>query len=122
MRSVTELYTVLCEEVRLHNKALGEQKKSVSVKVSTIWNYIVTGETNSKRLLKLHEKCPEVEQVIQVCMRFRKMLHDEDDAPSMDEWLIEAGTYQLKEIRGFAEYISKYRKAVELACQTTFNN
>ena len=122
MRSVTERYKVLREEVRLHNKALGEQKKSVSVKASTIWNYIVTGETNSKRLLKLHEKRPEVEQVIQVCMRFRKMLHDEDDAPSMDEWLIEAGTCQLKEIRGFAEYIRKDRKAVELACQTSFNN
>ena len=50
------------------------------------------------------------------------MLHDEDDAPTMDEWLIEAGTCQLKEIRGFAEYVSKDRKAVELACQTTFNN
>ena len=122
MRSVTERYKVLREEVRLHNKALGERKKSVSLKASTIWNYIVTGETTSKRLLKLHEKRPEVEQVIQVCMRFRKMLHDEDDAPSMDEWLTEAGACQLKEIRGFAEYIRKDRKAVELACKTSFNN
>jgi transposase len=122
MRSVTERYKVLREEVRLHNKALGERKKAVSLKASTIWNYIVTGETTSKRLLKLHEKRPEVEQVIQVCMRFRKMLHDEDDAPSMDEWLTEAGACQLKEIRGFAEYIRKDRKAVELACKTSFNN
>ena len=122
MRSVTERYKVLREEVRLHNKALGEGKKSVCVKASTIWNYIVTGETTSKRLLKLHEKRPEVEQVIQVCMRFRKMLRDEDDAPGMDEWLKEAGACQLEEIRGFAEYIRKDRKAVELACKTSFNN
>jgi transposase len=122
MKSVTERYKVLREEVRLHNKALGKQKKSVSVKASTIWNYIVTGETTSKRLLKLHEKRPEVEQVIKVCIHFRKMLHDEDDAPSMDEWLREAEACQMKEIRGFAEYIRRDRKAVELACKTSFNN
>ena len=50
------------------------------------------------------------------------MLRDEDDAPGMDEWITEAGACQLKEIRGFAEYIRKDRKAVELACQTSFNN
>ena len=33
---VAAYYEVLREEVRLHNKALGEQKKSVSIKVSTI--------------------------------------------------------------------------------------
>ncbi len=32
------------------------------------------------------------------------------------------GGCQLKEIRGFAEYIRKDRKAVELACQASFNN
>ena len=122
MKSVTERYKVLREEVRLHNKALGEQKKSVKVKASTIWNYIVTGKTTSEKLLKLHEKRPEVEQVIQVCIHFRKMLHDEDDAPSMDEWLREAEYCQMKEIRGFAEYVRKDRKAVEMACKTSFNN
>ena len=64
----------------------------------------------------------EVEQIIQVCIRFRKMLHDEDDAPGMDEWLNEAGLCQAREIRDFAEYIRKDRKAVELACSTCFNN
>ena len=122
MKSVTERYKELRKEVRLHNKALGEQKKSVKVKASTIWNYIVTGKTTSERLLKLHERHPEVELVIQVCIHFRKMLHDEDDAPSMDEWLREAEHCQLKEIRGFAEYVRKDRKAVELACKTSFSN
>ena len=122
MKSIRERYKLLREQVRNHNKALGEQRKSVSVKASTIWNYIVTGETASRKLLKLHETHQEVEQVIQVCMRFRKMLHDEDDAPGMDEWLREAGACQLREIRGFAEYIRKDRKAVELACHTAFSN
>lgn len=75
MRSLSERYKVLREEVRIHNKALGEQKKTVSVRESTIWKYIVTGETTSKKLLKLHETHPEVEQVMLTCMNFRKMLH-----------------------------------------------
>ena len=122
MRSITGKYKPLREEVRLHNKALGEQIKSVKVKGSTIWNYIVTGKTGSEKLLKLKDTHPEVEQIIQVCIRFRKMLHDEDDAPGMDEWLNEAGLCQVREIRDFAEYIRKDRKAVELACSTCFNN
>ena len=116
-------YKQLREEVRLHNKALGEQKKvCTKVRCSTIWKYIVTGETSSRRLLKLKHTHPEVEHVIQVCIGFRKMLHAEEDAPSMDEWLTEAKACQLKEIRGFAEYIRKDRKAVELACLTSFSN
>ena len=122
MRSITGKYKPLREEVRLYNKALGEQKKTVRVKGSTIWNYIVTGETKSKKLLRLNDTHPEVEQIIQVCIRLRKMLHDEDDAPTMDEWLKEAEKCQVKQIRGFAEYIRKDKKAVEQACRTCFNN
>ena len=92
------------------------------MKGNTIWKYIVTGETESKKLLRLKDTHPEVEQVIQVCIRFRKMLHDEDDAPTMDEWLKEATTCQVKGIRDFAEYIRKDRKAVEQASCTGFNN
>ncbi len=122
MMSIAERYKVLREEVRLHNKALGEKGKTVRVKAATIWKYIVTGETTSKKLLRLHETHPEVEQVMQTCIRFRKMFHDEDDAPTMDDWLKEARKCQVKEIRGFAEYVSNDRNAVEMACKTRFNN
>ncbi len=122
MRSIIGKYRLLREEVRMHNKTLGEQKKAVKVKGSTIWNYIVTGESESKKLLKLKDTHPEVEQVIQVCIRFRKMLHDENDAPTMDEWIKETTACHVKEIRHFAEYVRKDRKAVELACCTCFSN
>lgn len=122
LRSIVARYKPLRKEVRLHNKALGEQKKAVKVKGSTIWNYIVTGETGVQKLLKLKDTHPEVEQIIQVCIRFRKMLHNKDDAPTMDDWLKEAAACQVKEIRDFAEYIKKDRKAVEQACCTCFNN
>ena len=122
MRSVTERYKVLREEVRSHNKALGGKVKAVNVKSATIWKYIVTGQTESKKLIRLKETHPEVEQIIQTCIHFRKMLHDEDDAPSMDEWLEEARKCQVKEVRGFAEYVSSDRMAIEMACKTQFSN
>ena len=65
---------------------------------------------------------PEVEQVIQICIRFRKMLHGEDDAPQMDDWLKEAAVCPVKEIRGFAEYVCNDRCAVDMACKTKFSN
>ena len=40
----------------------------------------------------------------------------------MDDWLEEAERCQAREIRGFAEYIRNDRKAVELACTTSYNN
>ena len=43
------------------------------------------------------------------------MLHDENDAPTMDEWLKEAAACQ-------AKYIRNDRKAVEQTCCTCFNN
>ena len=122
MRSVTGRYKVLREKVRIHNKSLADKGKTVRVKADSIWKYIVTGETTSKKLLKLHETNPEVERVIQICILFRKMLHGEDDAPTMDDWLKEAWKCPVKEIRGFAEYVCNDRKAVEMACRTRFNN
>ena len=50
------------------------------------------------------------------------MIHGEENAQTMDEWLKEAEACPLKEIRGFAKYIRKDRNAVEQTCRTAFNN
>ena len=116
-------YKRLREEVRLHNKALSEQKQACTkVRCSTIWKYIVTGETTSKKLLKLSDTCPEVEHVIQICIAFRKMLHAQKDAPGMDDWLKDAVKCKVKEIRGFALCVRKDKEAVCRACSTNFSN
>ena len=116
-------YKLLREEVRLHNKNLSEQKdKCAKVRCNTIWRYIVTGNTTSKKLLKLKDTHPEVEQVIQTCISFRKMLHAEDDAPDMDDWLKDAVKCKVREIRGFALCVRKDREAVMRACSTNFSN
>jgi len=55
-------YKLLREEVRLHNRELGEQKERYThVRCKSIWKYIVTGNTTSKKLLKLKDTHPEVE-------------------------------------------------------------
>ena len=116
-------YKQLREEVRLHNKALNGQKQvCTKVRCSTIWKYIVTGETNSKKLLKLRETHPEVEHVIQICIAFRKMLHGEKDATSIDDWLKDAVKCKIREIRGFALCVRKDKEAVIRACSTNYSN
>ena len=116
-------YRQLREEVRQHNKALGEQKEvCTKVRCSTIWKYIVTGQTSSKKLLRLKDTHPEVEHVIQICIAFRKMLHAEEDAPSMDDWLKDAVKCKIREIRGGALCVRKDKDAVIRACSTNYSN
>ena len=113
-------YRKLREEVRLHNKAIGKQ--NTKVRCSTIWKYIVTGETSSRKLLKLKDTHPEVEHVMQICISFRKMLHSERDAPCMDDWLKDAVRCKIKEIRSFAICVRKDKEAVIRACSTNYSN
>ena len=116
-------YKQLREEVKLHNKALlGQQKICTRIKCSTIWKYIVTGDTCSKKLLKLRDTHPEVDNIINLCIGFRKMIHAEDDAPDMDDWLKEASRCKIRDIKGFAQYIRKDKETVVRACSCSFNN
>ena len=50
------------------------------------------------------------------------MHHDEEDAPTMDDWIEEAQKCMVKEIRDYADYIKNDKDAVLRACQTRFNN
>lgn len=122
LKSVTETYKPLRDEVRKHNKTLKEGVKKSKVKAYAIWHYIVHGKTDSRKLQKIHETHPEVNHVMKICMDFRKMIHGEENAQPMDEWLKDAEACPLKEIRDFAKYIRKDRDAVEQACRTAFNN
>lgn len=122
LKSVTAHYKPLRDEVRRHNRTLEERGKIPKVKAETIWHYIVHGDTDSKRLQKIHETHPEIGRVMKICMDFRKMLHGEENAYTIDEWLEEAEACPLKHIRSFARYIRKDRNAVEQACHTSFSN
>ena len=116
-------YKLLREEVRQHNKALDEQKATCAkIRCSTIWKYIVTGDTQSKKLQRLKDTHPEVGHIIQICVGFRKMLHAEEDAPDTNDWLRDAVKCKVREIRGFALCIIKDKDAVIRACSTNFSN
>ena len=116
-------YRPLREEVRLHNKMLDEQKTTCTkIRCSTIWKYILTGETQSKKLQRLKDTHPEVNHIIQICIGFRKMLHAENDAPDINDWLKDAVKCKAREIRGFALCIMKDKDAVMRACSTQFSN
>jgi len=116
-------YRPLREEVRLHNKALDEQKTTCTkIRCSTIWKYIVTGKTQSKKLQRLKDTHPEVDHIIQICVGFRKLLHAEEDAPDINDWQKDAVKCKVREIRGFALCIMKDKDAVMRACSTNFSN
>ena len=123
MRPLVCRYKQLREEVRLHNKALsGQQGPPAKIKCSTIWKYITKGDTCSKKLLKLRDMHPEVDSIINLCIGFRKMIHAENDAPDIDNWLKEASRCKIRNIKGFAQYVRKDKDAVVRACGSSFNN
>ena len=50
------------------------------------------------------------------------MLHAENDAPDINDWLKDAVKCKAREIRGFALCIMKDKDAVMRACSTQFSN
>lgn len=122
MRTLYSHYRALRDEVRRQNGETPECGRSVKVRGGTVWRYIVTGRTGSNILRRLRKTHPEVDQIMQICIGFRKMLHQEEDAPSMDDWLKEADKCRLKEIKAFARHVRSDRKAIEQACATKFCN
>ena len=70
----------------------------------------------------LKDTHPEVEHIIQICIGFRKMLHAEDDAPCMDDWLKDAIRCKIREIRSFALCVRKDKEVVIETCSTNYSN
>lgn len=50
------------------------------------------------------------------------MIHGEDGAPDVDEWISQARQCQAKAMAEFAEYIRKDKEAVRQACMTNYSN
>ena len=50
------------------------------------------------------------------------MIHGEDGAPDVDEWIRQAMQCQNKGMAEFAEYIRKDKDAVRQACLTNYSN
>lgn len=121
MKSIIEKYEPMRKIIRESNKNI-EKDKVVKVTSKSIWKYIKTGKTVSEKLLALGKTHPLVNDIINICIRFCKMIHGEDDAPDIDTWLAEAEKCKNNKILSFARYIKSDRNAVEQAYLTNFSN
>lgn len=121
MRTLSRHYTELRRQVREHNRKL-PGAKAAKLKNSTIWHYIMTGNTSSRKLRQIGDIHPMVDNIIQTCINFRRMIHREEGAPDLQTWIRQAKECQIREITEFAEYVRKDRDAVEQACLTNYSN
>lgn len=121
MRSITEKYGQIRKTIRECNKKL-KDTRPLRISADSIWNYIRTGKTESERLATLGETHPLVNDIINVCVRFCKMIHNDDDAPDIDTWIKEALSCKNRQISSFANYVQRDRNAIEQACLTNFSN
>lgn len=121
MRTLSKHYTELRRQVREHNRRLPEAA-TAKVRGSTIWHYIMTGNTSSRKLRRIGDTHPLVDDIIQTCIGFRRMIHGEDGAPDVTAWIRQAQQCRVREMTEFAEYIRKDRDAVEQACLTNYSN
>lgn len=120
VRELNRKYKELRHQVRKQNHE--KRKKQLKVRKAAIWEYIITGKTDSKKLLEIHDSHPEVEQAIQLCIGFVSTLFDRDGAMELNKWISQAETAKSKKMRSFAQYIKSDRKAVEMACLTNYSN
>ncbi len=120
-KTLSKRYRELRSQIREHNRKLPEAK-TVKVRTTTIWHYVMTGKTSSENLLKTARMHPLVNRVIKTCIDFRRMIHGEDGAPDINLWISQALGCQIREITEFAEYIRMDKKAVEQACLTNYSN
>lgn len=121
MRSIKKKYKELRDSVRRHNKELAAGTQA-RVSRKSVWKYIRTGTTASKRLRLLGKTNPQVEKVINACIRFCRMIHNEKDAPDVATWVTEAKACQQGKLTAFAEYIDANREAVTQGCKTRYSN
>ena len=120
IRELAKKYKELRQKVRECNHE--GKAKGIRIGKSAIWNYIITGKTDSKKLLEIHKTYPKVQQDIGLCIGFVRTLFNRDGAMKLDEWIDLAEKAQSKEMKSFAQYIKSDKKAIEMACLTNYSN
>ena len=122
MRRITSKYTELRKRVRDNNRKLQATGKCARLRKDVIWHYVMTGKTNSEKLLKLKTTHPQLNDVIVSCANFRSMIAAEDGSPGVDDWIVRAKQCQCLELHRFAEYIESDKEAVRKAYETKYSN
>ena len=122
MRKITAKYSELRKLVRENNKRLEATGKCVRIRKDVIWNYVLTGQTTSEKLLKLKTTHPQIDRVINSCINFRNMIASKDNSPDVDEWIKDAKQCHSDELFRFADYIEYDKEAVRQAYETNYSN
>lgn len=65
---------------------------------------------------------PEISKIIESCKDFCKMIHRENDCPSLSQWVKNARLCNCRKLNGFVDYIESDIAAVFQACTTEYNN
>ena len=120
VRELVKKYKDLRKEIKEKNA----RKKDMGnkVKKKEIWDYILTGETGSKKLHELHESYPQMKRTIDLCISFINTLFGRKDCMTLDEWIEKAQKEEDEELKSFTEQIKKDKEAVQMACTTNYSN
>ena len=122
MRRITEKYSEHRQMVREHNRRIAETGKGVRIRKDAIWEYIRTGKTTCKNLIRLKVTHPQIDKVINSCISFMDMISAREGAPDVDSWIKEAKECVCKELYRFADYIESDKEAVRQAYMTKYSN
>ena len=120
VRELGRKYREIRKKVRTHNAR--REVKVVRMRKDTIWKYILTGKTSSRKLCELREIHPEMEEVMQLCSAFIQILMGKDESMELDEWIRKAGKVKDRHMKSFVGYIKSDKEAVAMACHTHFSN
>lgn len=120
-RKLRAKYTMLRAKIRIQNEIIqkGKEKK---LNTQTIKSYIMTGKTNSKKLILLKETNPNVDNIIKACIAFKNMLACKEDAPDVETWLQMVKRCRCPKLAKYAETVKRDMNAIKNTYLTSYSN
>ena len=120
VRGLVKKYKELRKEVKEKNAR--KKDEGGKVKKKEIWDYILTGKTECKKLQELHKSHPQVKRTIDFCISFINTLFDRKESMTLAEWIEEAEKEEDEDLKSYTEYIKNDKAAVQMACTTNYSN
>ena len=120
VRELVKKYKELRQQVKEKNAK--KEVLGTKVKKKEIWDYILTGETECKKLQELHKWHPQVKGTIDLCISFINTLFDRKDCMSLEEWIEETEKHEDEDLKSYAKHIKSDKEAVQMACTTNYSN
>ena len=120
VRELVKKYKELRQQVKEKNAR--KEVLGTKVKKKEIWDYILTGETECKKLQELHKWHPQVKGTIDLCISFINTLFNRKDCMSLEKWIEETEKHEDEDLKSYAKHIKSDKEAVQMACTTNYSN